>query len=280
MYQILAYAANNAAAAALVDTPNVTDQNFVPRNGHWFFQEPYKLMAKAVLGTSLTAAQLFDSTWNAINVPQIYPPNLSLAIPTNPQVQDLRKFPIDIPQNEEIALQLSNNLAMGNEWEFGLLWIAPSNANMQLPSPPPPIGNMGRVKALFTATIVLTAGTWSPDVVIAIPNLLRGGTYCVAGCNLVCPHGVAYRLNFPRAPLYMGRKLIAGNLVEAAYGNVIQKEGDSWLGPMGYFDNVEYPLISVLGGTTTGSTTYTGYLDLIYLGQATMGQAGAPTMPV
>jgi hypothetical protein len=278
VYQILAYAANNAALAVLADTPNVSDQNFVPRNGHWFFQEPYELMAKACIGLNLTAAQLFDSTWNAINVPQIYPINLLATIPSNPQVEDLRLFPIDIPQNEEIALQLSNNLGAGNQWQFGLLWISPKGSSRQLPSPPAPIGNMGRVRALFTATIVLTAGQWSPDVIITIPNLLRGGTYCVAGLNIVCPNGIAYRLNFPRAPLFMGRKLVAGNLVDAAYGNVVQKEKDAWLGPLGYFDNVEYPLISILGAVSTASTTYTGYLDLIYLGQATMGQTGAPVM--
>jgi hypothetical protein len=271
MYSLLAYGADNTAGAVLADTPALNDQNFVPVNKHWFFQESYKLVAKAVVGASITAAQLFDSTWNSINVPQIFPVNVSAAIPSNPQIVDLRKFPITIPQNEEIALQLSNN-AGAPEFEFGLLWIAPLADTLQLPSPPSPIGNMGRVQALATATVTLTAGVWSADSQIAIANLVHGGTYCVAGAQVICAQGIAYRLNFPRQMLYAGRKLTPGNLCTASYANVVAKEGADWLGPMGYFDTVQYPYIAILGAANAGPATYTIILDLIYMGPQLISQ--------
>jgi len=272
MYQILAYGANNAAGATLVDTPIVPDENFVPQNGHWFFTEQYQLMAKAVIGASITAAQLFDSTWNAINVPQIFPVNLAATPPSNPQVQDHRMNPISIPMNEQIALQLSNDLGSGNEYEFGLLWVKPQAQQIQVPQPGVALGNMARVTALITVTATLVAGAWTQDNVITIPNQIKGGTYCMLGLQLIVPNGIAYRLNFARAPLYQQRKLCPGNMTMTNYGDIPQRQNPWWLGPMGYFDTVELPLLAILGAAATASTTYVGYADLLFIGPQTMGQ--------
>lgn len=186
MYQILAYGANNAANAVLADTPAIPDPSFVTQNNHWLFYENYELDALFLLGTSLTAAQLFTPTLNSLNVPQIYPPNLSLAIPSNPQVQDLRQYPLQLPMNAQIACQLSNNLSTGNEWEFLLMFISPFGQARQLPAPAAPYGAMGRIKALFTVTSTLTAGVWSPLAQIVIPNLIMQGTWCITGAQLIC----------------------------------------------------------------------------------------------
>lgn len=45
---------------------------------------------------------------------------------------------------------------------------------------------------------------------------------------------------------------------------------------MGYFDTTEFPQIEILAGTTTSSATYTGYLDMTYMGQQLIGQGGTP----
>ena len=274
MYQLLCFGANNAAGAALVDTPSIPDENFNPQNGHWIFYEDYSLAAVAAVGASITQVQLFDSTWNSINVQQVYPTNLSATIPNNPNVKILTQYPVQIPQNEQVSAQISNNLAMGTEYEFVLMWLLPGGKVMSQPNPPAPFGNAGRVQALFTVTTALTAGIFSGDTPIAVPNVLRGGTYCVAGLQLVVPNGIAYRVNFPRAPLYQGRKLNPGNLVQNAYGDVPQKEGTFWLGPMGYFDTSEFFQIAILGNQAVGSATYTGFLDLIYMGPNLIGQGG------
>lgn len=267
MFGIGAFFAANAAGAVLADTPFVVDGVLSTRNGHPIFTEDYELCAAWANGVSLTAAQFSDATWNAINTPQIYPVALSLTVPGNPQINDYRNWPVQIPKNEEIALQLSNNLGAATEREFGLIWYAPFGKPRMLPAPAPGVGSVGRVRALFTVTGAITQGVWSADMVMTITNLIKGGTYAVAGMNLVCPLGLAFRMNFVRAPLYSGRKLFPGGLCDAAYGNVPLKEGRNWMGLYGYFDTFELPLMSILAATTAGSATYTGFMDLIYMGQ-------------
>jgi hypothetical protein len=274
MYQILAFGANNAALASLANTPALGDENFTIQNSNFIFYEQYSMVGVYASGVSLTAAQFNDSTWNSLNTRQIYPVNLSLTPPTNPQIQDLRMNPVDIPMNEQIQVQLSNNLATGNEYEFVLIWMIPKGAIPPQPAPPAPYANTGRILAEFTWTSALTAGAWSSDSVVTVPNLIKGGTYMVVGLRIVMAHAVAYRINFPRAPLNGNRKLSPGGLVENAYGNVPMKEGSMWLGPMGIFDTTEYFQLAALGTATTGSATYTGYLDLVYLGQNLIGQGG------
>lgn len=269
MYQILGYF-KSINAGTNADVAAITDPNFSARGGtggadHWIFTEPYNLVAVAAAAATLTAAQLYDATLNAINIPQVYPPILSITPPTNPQIMDLRANPVPLPMNEEVALQASAG-AGGAEPVYGLLWIMPSGAGGNPQPPVQPSMQNPRVLALFTSTIVLTAGVWSPFTNIAFTNPLKGGAYQVNGCTLVCAKSLAYKLNFVKAPLYMGRKLYPGGLVENAYGNVPLRFGPGWLGPLGRFNNFELPQISVLGTTTTASATYTGYMDLTYLG--------------
>jgi hypothetical protein len=277
MYHLLSYYAAQAAGASYADTAFVVDNTISSRNNHPIFTEDYEVAATYVAGASITAARWSDSTWNSISQPEIYPANLSLAVPTNPQVSDMRQWPRQIPRNEEIQAQLSNNLGSSTEPEFVLAWIRPLGFRPSLPQGAAGYGGLSRVRAIFTFTGAITVGVWSSDLVITITNTIRGGTYALVGCNVVCAHGIAYRFNFPRAPLYQGRKLYPGNLVEAAYGNTPQKEGDIWLGELGRFDTFELPLISILAGTTTTSTTYTGYLDLIYLGSGMMSNQQGPS---
>lgn len=272
MYSLLAYGLNAAAGAALVQIAALSDPAFVSQNSNWIFYEPYDLCAIYAQGASLTAAQLSASSWNVLNTPQVYPVNLGLVPPSNPQIVDLRQFPVGIPQNEQVQFQASNNLSTGNEWEFGLMFISPRGQSRVLPTPSPTVGNAGRVRAVFTITTALTAGVWTADNIVTVTQLPKGGTYCVSGLYLIAAHSVAYRCNFPRAPLFQGRKLYPGGLVENAYGNVPLRYLDQWMGPLGYFDTTENFQIALLGSTTEASATYTGYLDLIYMGQQLLGQ--------
>lgn len=276
MYHLMSYYAAQAAGASYADTAFVVDNTISSRNSHPILTEDYELVATYVAGASITAARFSDATWNAISQPEIYPANLSLAVPTNPQIADMRQWPRQLPRNEEIAAQLSNNLGSSTEPEFVLCWIRPLGSKPVLPGGAPSYGGLSRVRVIFTFTGAITVGVWSSDLVMTITNTIRGGSYAMIGCNVVCAHGIAYRFNFPRSPLYQGRKLYPGNLVEAAYGNILQREGDTWLGELGRFDTFEMPLISILAGTTTTSTTYTGYMDLVYLGPGMLSNQGAP----
>lgn len=282
MYQILAYGSTSVTGGTLLaDIPAIVDPNFSSRGGtngsaHWIFTEPYNLLAIAAFETTLTAAQLQDPLWNSINIPQIYPVNLGIVPPTNPQVMDLRGMPMPIPQDEEIQYNASNGLASSlTEASYALAFIAPPT---QMTMPQMPSLQYPRVKCIFTVTLTLTAGAWSTDAVLTFTNPLKGGSYLVLGTYLVCAHALAYRLNFVRAPLYMGRKLQPGGLVENAYGNIPLMKGLDWLGPQGAFNNFELPKLAVLGTTSESSATYTGYMDCIWLGSSMAQGLATSTM--
>lgn len=276
MYQILGYFVSNNGL--LTDMVAIPDTSFSARGGsggaaHWIFTEPYNLMAIMGAGVTITALQLFDATYNAINIPQVYPINLAITPLTNPNVMDLRAMPMPLPMNEEIAMQCSGG-AGGAEPDYALIWIQPAGPGaMNYPTVAPTLA-MPRVFAIVTATIVLTAQVWSPFVPISFTNPIKGGAYQLNGAYWQIPNALAYRHNFVKAPLYAGRKLFPGSLTERAYGNVPLRFGTQWLGPQGRFNNFELPQVSALGTTTTGSTTYTGILDLTYL-----GNVGADSMP-
>jgi hypothetical protein len=270
VYQILAYcaAANNGL---LTDSVAIPDSSFSARGGstganHWIFTEPYSLQACFAAGATLTQVQLFDATFNAINIPQIYPVNLSLVTLTNPNVMDLRQLSQPLPMNEEIAVQISGG-AGGAEDDYAIIWISPSsNGNMQ--SLIQPSLQMPRVFAAVQSTIVETAKAWSPFTNVTFVNPIKGGAYQQNGAWWIVGHALAYKMNFVKAPLYQGRKLFPGSLVENAYGNVPLRFGTNWLGPQGRFNNFELPQVSILATTSESSATYNGLLDLTYLGTA------------
>lgn len=275
MFHLLGYTdlTNNGL---LTDCPAITtnETSFSARNGHWILTEAYDAVAWGVFGATVTAAQFFDSTYNAINIPQLYPVNLAIVPGNNPNVMDLRKMPWPLPMNEELAVQISGG-AGGAEPDYALLWIVPSGSAPWAVAPPISTPTMPRVFANVTATITLTAGVWSPFVTITFVNPLRGGAYQVNGAYWDVAHALAFRVNFVKAPLYNGqRKMFPGDLVENVYGNVPKKQGQDWLGAYGKFNNFELPQLSVLGTTSEGSATYNGILDMSYL-----GNTGADAMP-
>lgn len=276
MYQILGYRAA-ANAGLLTDSVAIPDSSFSARGGaggasHWIFTEQYDLVAMMGAGATITQMQLFDSTYNAINIPQVYPINLGIVPLANPNVMDLRRQPWPLPMNEEIAMQISGGAA-GAEDDYALLWIMPSN-NQGMPPPAPNTLTTPRLFANVTTTVALPAGSWTNFTPINFVNPLKGGAYQVNGAYWVVPFSLAYKHNFVKAPLYSGRKLFPGGLVENAYGNVPFKGGEDWLGPQGRFNNFELPQVSFLGTTVTASATYNGILDLTYL-----GNAGPDAMP-
>lgn len=270
MYQVLAYcaAANNGL---LTDSIAIPDTSFSARGGvggaaHWIFTEPYNLMACMGAGATITQIQLFDATYNAINIPQIYPVNLAITPLANPNVMDLRSMPLPLPTNEEIAVQISGG-AGGAEDDYAVIWIMPTGNGQNVQGMMPSLTNP-RVFAAVTATLTETAKQWSQFGNIVFTNPIKGGAYQQNGAWWVVGHALCYKMNFVKAPLYQGRKLYPGSLVENAYGNVPLRFGTNWLGVQGKFNNFELPQVSVLATTSEASATYNGILDLTYLGSA------------
>jgi hypothetical protein len=273
--QILAFSASNTGAGALTQIPATPDENFVQQGtGNWRFYEPFNLLAAA----TITAAQWIEATWTGINQPQLYPPNLNLNPPSNPQIIDFRQSPIAIPQNEDVGLQLSGG-AGGAEYETGLMFITPQSGVQPIPQSSSPVGSMGRVRMLFNVTLTHTVTQWTPDAKVNVQNLYKGGTYLLLGLTLINAKAAAFRCNFPM-PSYSpgGKKLSPGGLVENAYGNIPLDKGINWLGPMGFFDTNEFFQLACLATATQASATYTGYLDALWMSTQLLGSYNPPNI--
>jgi hypothetical protein len=269
VFHILAnYAAVNSAT--LVQLNACADiAGYTAQNSAFVLVENYSLVGVFASGANMVQAQINDAYLNAINPFQIYPVNLALAPASNPNFLDLRQAPQAIPLNEQFMAQ-SRNAAGGAEAHLMLWWIRadPSPVNWQVV--PGTVQNP-RTFAIATATIVLTVGVWSPVVPITFTSALRGGAYQINNAWMVAANATAFRFLFPKQPFYNGRKMQAGGLCDAAYGNIPLRNGMNMFGPMGRFNYFEQPQVQAIGNATTGSTTYTMYLDLTWLGDAGPG---------
>jgi hypothetical protein len=269
LYQILGYYSSiNSAAAVQAAAITTGESNFIAQNSNWVFTEAYDLAAVTFAGATIAQVQLFDATYNAVNIPQVYPGIYGAIVPgSNPNIMDLRKQPWPLPQNEQFQAQIAN-AAGGAEDDYALIWIVPSGSNPWMTAPPTPSIGAPRVYAQIQATTALTERVWSPFVAISFVNTLKGGVYQVNGCYWVVAHCLAYKHSFPKWGYYGPRKVTPGNLVENAYGNVPLKQGADWMGIQGVFNYFEPFQVSFLGTTTEGSATYTGIADMTYLGNA------------
>lgn len=242
-------------AVTLLDVPAVTDSQFSIRNGHFIFSEDYNLLAAAAFGPGISALQSNTPHVNYINPAQLYPTMLSATVPANPQPVDLRSYPLALPMNEEVAWQVSD----ANSEQVKLFtWIGTPGWNTQLPK------GIQRQTVLLTASVATAAYGWSADTNLTQATQLRGGVYAVVGAQCVAAATLAFRINFPRRPLYRGRKTLPGDLATQTYGNAPLRFGTPWLGLWGFFDTFELPLLEVFANAAA-TVTHTLYLDCIYM---------------
>lgn len=259
MFHLLAYEEALAAGAASADLDAVPDSEFSQRNSHYIFSEQYNALAMYYAAASATAARLNMPTINAIGRHQLWPVLRSATVPSDPRLQDLRNWPFALPLNEELAVEGSNNLACGTENSTCLLWIAPPTWTRNLPR------GLMRVNVGFTAAVAGVAQSWSALGNITFNENLRGGNYAVVGCEIFDAGTLAFRLIFPKAYMYQGRKLRPGALCTEAIGNLPALEIGDTFGEWGRFNTFEPPQLEIYANAT-GASAQVGRMDLIYLG--------------
>lgn len=269
MFHLLAYTNTLAAAATLQSATAAVDPSFTQQGGNYIFTDPFKMLAAYGTGALNTAAQFNVPSLNAIAPLNIYPVNLSITTPANPQIVDYRMRPWDIPMDEQIGIQQTGS---GAEQENMFLWIGTPGwtANWQQYAPPPSgvDSNIGRrIYINATAATTKVANAWSADAALTFQQNLRGGSYLVVGAYAFVAGVLAFRLNFVRQKQYNSRKLYPGDIVYASYSQVPWREGPNWLGVYGAFHNFEPPLVNVWGNAA-GAATLTLFLDAIYLGRS------------
>jgi hypothetical protein len=264
MFHLLAYTGNFVAPQTNADLTAVTDPEFSQRNGHFILTEKYKMLNTIALSTALSSASVICPSWNAIGRMNVNP---FLAGATWPNIvaTDLRLgFEAALPLNEEIQYQVSLT-GVAAQQAFGLIYVGTQQHSNKLPMPAPPGFNM-IVKATISITTV--ANAWTGPVPLTFEQSLRGGVYSVVGADVEFPTTIAYRVVFPRNPLYNGRRLRPGGITFPALGVYIPQYGIPqariW-GEFGRFHTFEPPQIEILS-TASAAIAPVVYLHLVYLG--------------
>jgi hypothetical protein len=256
-YHTLVY--NGAAVgvnAVNTDINAAVDTEIQQRNNHYVFTEKYRLMAAALIGASVTRGRFQCPRFNYVGELVLFNANRSLQPPSNPQWDLYGISPLEIPQNEEFQVQVSNNLGAATEQENVVLQILPDDFNLNLPRGDPMIPGVFIIRA--TVTITPTLNAWSGPNLITLVQSLRGGVYAVVGTVVQGSNAVAYRWIFPRNKVYHGRRLRPGGLIQNAVGDTVNNQVDPWVmgwGLKGQFSTLELPSIEVFG-TVAGAITY------------------------
>ena len=258
-FHLLNYFVSAGAGDANVDMIAAVDDAFSRRNNHYIFSEPWNLIAWSHLAASATRARLNVPSINAYARHQVWPVNRSAIPPSYPRIADYRDFPIPLPRDEEVAVEESNNLGMGNEDTTSFLWIADPGWNRNLPR------GLMRINVRVTAAATIVGDAWSAFAALTFAENLRGGWYSVVAAYCQSTALRAFRLMFPRMPLIAGRLLRPGALVTNAVGDLQTPDFNEGLGVWGSFHTFEPPQIQVYGDTS-GADTQEIRLDLIYHG--------------
>jgi hypothetical protein len=258
-FHLLGYMGSIAAGAPDADLPAIADPEFSRRNNHYIFTEDYWALAFAHLAQSALRARLNVPTINAVARHIIWPVNRTLTTSSHHRIQDLRTYPLKLPLNEEIAVEVSNNAGVAEPHNV-FIWVAPSGWTRNIPR------GILRLTVRASASVALTASAWTPDSNIVFAENLRGGWYSVVGAYCISTLARGFRLNFVRMPMINGRKFRPGSLVTAAVGNLEEPFVDAPFGEWGRFHTFEPPQLQMLADSSVADTQELR-LDLVYLGE-------------
>jgi hypothetical protein len=258
-FHLLNYGVLGGVNDANVDMTAAVDTVFTARNNHYIFSEPYNIIALAALGANMTRVRSNIPTWNAIGRHMVHPVRRSATIPDLPAVQDLRDFPLSLPQNEEVAWEESNNLGAATERETLFIWLATQDWSRNITR------GTQLIMLRATATITTIANTWSGLNAITMVDSIRGGWYTVVGSVVQAANTLAFRFFFPRSNYQGGRQLRPGSLAQDAIGNYFWDQQMGYLGAWGRFHSFELPQIEVYA-TAAASTAHEIRLLVAYEG--------------
>lgn len=214
-FHLAAY--TQATGGAVVDTGSTaaTDSELSQRNSHYILTEDYRLLATCHVGATITRANITAPSWNAVGKVNSWPINRSVAISSPPRIDSWLNYPLPLPQNEEISVNITDS---ASEQATSFLWLGSNNWNQNLPRGKGPLPIM-EIRLNFTAASI-TQNLWSGLQSVTFEQSLRGGTYSIVGCECFAANVLACRLVFPRAPMYQGRKLRPGFLCQQALGDL------------------------------------------------------------
>jgi hypothetical protein len=244
-----------------LDMTAANDDIFSTRNNHLILTNRYLLRGVFGMGANITRLNLQIPVYNAVGRFNIWPLNLSSAnILSPPRVAWLDDAAPELPQKEEITFKVTDT-ASENAYAIPFLFTPGHNRNIP--------ANQLIIPTRWTFTPTQVANQWSAAVALTAEQSLRGGVYSVLGAQAVNAGGIAFRLHFPRARMYLGQYLRPAWLCQQAIGDL--EELKIQLSPMifgewGRFQTFEQPQISVYSAGTASAASELR-LWLAYLGQ-------------
>jgi hypothetical protein len=270
MFHLAAYKTSSGAAVAIGTSMSMVADGYTAQGTTGYrLTDPHRLAAAYSRGASNTQAEFRSPTLNGLGLWNVWPLNLSANVPANPQVDDYRAFAPFIPTYEDFEGHTANSNGAGEQFDL-FAWLATPNHRFDLSLIPAMVSSgdpyIGRRLTLnSTTTLNKALQGWGADVALTFEQLPRGGVYAVLGGECVAAACEAWRINFPRSPLYAGRKPFPGSICQQAVGDVPNKLGRNWLGIWGVFHTWELPFAS-LYGIAAGTVAVNLNLDVVYLG--------------
>lgn len=264
MFHTVGYNVNTGAAAANTDMTALTDTILTTRNNHLIFTDDFRLGLAYALGQTITQVRLNMPSINAYFRHHVWPLDTGAAnpatVPDRPALVDYLTMPMVLPQNEEMAWEVSNGAA-GAERDSLFAWLFTPDHRNDIP--------MGITRQVARATYSITtaaAFAWSGASNFTFAENLRGGWYSVVGFYVFNASALCARLIFPRAKQYNGRILRPGTIIQNATGNRPAERFGGRLGVWGKFHSFE-PVQVEIAANTAAAHTGECRLDLVYHGE-------------
>lgn len=253
MFHLAAYMSTALSTVADLDIPALTDDVLTIQNSHFVFQQPMQLIAAAAMSATLTRAKLASPSMRQIASPYIRPIIGAAKPATNPNMLILDQAPFIIPPFEEVQLQATSGIAMGNETFTGLVWLAD-----QITAPP--VGNW--IPLRWTSTTPAVANAWT-SLVITFSDTLPSGIYTAVFSEVKSAQAQAHRWIFSNQVWRPGF---------LSYTNLTDRQpyaiSKGQLGRMGSFRSNDLPRVQVLCNGTDAS--HEGYLWVARTGNLAM----------
>lgn len=260
MFHSLGFALSNLNSATFTTIPAVADDEFTRSNNGFFLTEDYNMISAFAFGQTLRAVRLNVPTINQYARPHIFSMNGAAAdtIPANPQVHDMRSYPVRLPKYEAIVAE-ANNTAGGAQETSIHIAIAPPGWTKNLPQ--------GEQRLILRATASATTGTqtWGSVGSLTFDENLKSGWYSVVGAQCFEAGSLLFRLVFSKPFMNAGRKMRPGGICLQAAENMPYYEQLGGFGEWGRFHSTEPPQLQVFD-ITTGAGSQVVWLDVVYLG--------------
>jgi hypothetical protein len=241
MLHLLAFGASTPGVLTDSILNAIPDPIFTRSNNRFQVPTPLKLLLGYAASISLTGARVNTASLRLRGFPQITPTNITALPPSDPNVLDMREWPLDLRPEEDIELDVTRVAGGGAENTYGGLWVCQNEPVYNI--------NYRDLRWIrFTAAVTQVAFNWSAAATVAFQDTLEGGRYAIFGMQCNSTSTVFARLilqNQVYRPGILGQTLVSSRSHEAFRGG---------LGLWGFFNTYSVPQIESVGDAAGAET--------------------------